>query len=280
MAGRAKPVTYEIITRPAQGSTPHLTPILFVHGAWHGAWCWEAYFMPYFAERGFGVTAFSLRGHGKSSGRRTVQRARLRDYLDDLQAIIARFETPPALVGHSMGGLLIQHLLQTRHDIPAAALLAPIPHFGTVGIAWRTVTRRPHTALHVMTRWDVYPLVAEPQPDGTRFFSPHMPTAEAERYMRRFTRESFLAVGVDALFLDLPRRPARVTTPLLVVGGQYDTLFPPGEIQRTARAYGKEAVIVPDMGHELMLDPGWQHVADRVIAHVAAQPVAGAVNAL
>ncbi|MFN8449918.1 MAG: hypothetical protein U0521_15360 [Anaerolineae bacterium] len=26
------------------------TPILFLHGAWHAAWCWEDYFLPYFAQ--------------------------------------------------------------------------------------------------------------------------------------------------------------------------------------------------------------------------------------
>lgn len=250
----------EIISQPPEGDA-NPTPLLFVHGAWHGAWCWEPYFMPYFAEQGYHVTAFSLRGHGKSGGRGALQRARLADYVADLRAVLARFDVPPILVGHSMGGLVIQHLLHERHDIPAAALLAPIPHFGTGGIVWRTLTRRPRVALHILRTWDVYPLVAEPEPDGKTFFSPHMPAAEAARYRRHFMRESFRAVGIDALFLDLPRCPPCVTTPLLVLGGEYDTLFPPHEIQRTARAYGTQAVIVPDVGHELMLDPGWEQVA-------------------
>lgn len=36
-------------------------PLLFVHGAWHGAWCWEEYFLPYFAEHGYRSVALSLR---------------------------------------------------------------------------------------------------------------------------------------------------------------------------------------------------------------------------
>jgi pimeloyl-ACP methyl ester carboxylesterase len=38
-------------TRPA--------PILFVHGAWHAAWCWEN-FLPYFAQQGYAAYAISL----------------------------------------------------------------------------------------------------------------------------------------------------------------------------------------------------------------------------
>ena len=35
----------EILSEKPKG-TPKQTPILFVHGAWHGAWCWEK-FLPY-----------------------------------------------------------------------------------------------------------------------------------------------------------------------------------------------------------------------------------------
>ena len=38
--------------------------IVFVHGMWHGAWCWEEHFVEYFVTRGFPVAAFSFRGHG------------------------------------------------------------------------------------------------------------------------------------------------------------------------------------------------------------------------
>ncbi|MCA9946237.1 MAG: alpha/beta fold hydrolase, partial [Anaerolineales bacterium] len=49
------------------------TPLLFIHGAWHGAWCWEEHFLPYFAERGYAVYAPSLRGHGQSSGQERLR---------------------------------------------------------------------------------------------------------------------------------------------------------------------------------------------------------------
>lgn len=37
-------------------------PVLFVHGAWHGGWCWDQGFLEYFAARGWDVYAMSLRG--------------------------------------------------------------------------------------------------------------------------------------------------------------------------------------------------------------------------
>ncbi len=252
----------EFVSHLAQGQAKP-NPLLFVHGAWHGAWCWQITFMPYFAACSYDTYAFSLRGHGSSDGRRSLPVTRLADYLDDLRMILARFDKPPILIGHSTGALVIQKLLQKPNNIPAVVFLAPIPPFGTGGLVWRTIRQRPRTALRVLLTQDVYYKVATPEPDGRTFFSPHMPVNEAEGYRRRFTRESFVAVGLDALVLDLPWCP-RIDCPVLVMGGRYDTLFTPAEIRRTARTYGTQAVIMPNMGHELMLDPGWEIVANTI----------------
>lgn len=252
----------EVISRGEAREFPH--PVLFIHGAWHGAWCWDEYFLPYFAERGFEVHALSLRGHGNSEGETIRPIARVADYVDDVRMVLAQFERSPVLVGHSLGGLVMQHLWHTYRDFPAAAMLAPGPHFGIGGIVWRTLTRRPWTAFRIVMGQGVHPLITEPEPDGRTFFSPDMPESEQRRHMRRFTPESFPAVGIDALFWDLPR-PVVPPFPLLVMGGKYDTLFPPDEIQRTAQAYDTWAVIVSDVGHEMMLDPGWERVADYII---------------
>lgn len=58
----------EILFRRTQSRSPK-TPILFVHGAYVGAWCWAEHFLDWFAARGYPVHAVSLRGHGGSAGR-------------------------------------------------------------------------------------------------------------------------------------------------------------------------------------------------------------------
>ena len=53
----------EVISKyPAGAARP--TPLLFVHGAWHGAWCWDEHFLDFFAAHGYAAHALSLRGHG------------------------------------------------------------------------------------------------------------------------------------------------------------------------------------------------------------------------
>ncbi len=38
-----------------------------------------------------------------------------------------------------------------------------------------------------------------------------------------------------------------------------------GEVEATARAYGTKAEMFPDMAHDMMLESGWQSVADRIL---------------
>ncbi len=48
-------LSLEVISQQPQ-SNARPTPLLFVHGAWHGAWCWEN-FLPYFAQHGYQTQA-------------------------------------------------------------------------------------------------------------------------------------------------------------------------------------------------------------------------------
>ena len=42
----------------------HPAPLVFVHGAWHGAWCWDEHFLGHFAAKGYRAIALDLRGYG------------------------------------------------------------------------------------------------------------------------------------------------------------------------------------------------------------------------
>ena len=54
-------------------------------------------------------------------------------------------------------------------------------------------------------------------------------------------------------------------TPLLVLGTESDYIVSPADIRRPAAAYGAEMRILPDIAHDLMLDPGWRRAADAML---------------
>ncbi len=50
----------ELLHLPATVSSPTTSsspPLLFIHGSYHGAWCWAVKFMPYLAAAGFNCYA-------------------------------------------------------------------------------------------------------------------------------------------------------------------------------------------------------------------------------
>jgi alpha-beta hydrolase superfamily lysophospholipase len=106
-------------------------------------------------------------------------------------------------------------------------------------------------------------MVATPALMRDTFFSPQVPAEEIARHFARLQAESF-RMELETLLLNLPR-PDKVTTPLLVLAAADDRVFSVAEAQATARAYGTEAQIFPDMSHDMMLEPNWQGVADRIL---------------
>src|SRR4051794_31089851 len=123
------------------GNAPK-TPLLFVHGGYCDSWCWEPYFLPWFAAQGYASHALSLRGHGASGGRGSLFVAGLDDYAADVERVMAQLDAATVLIGHSMGAAVVERLMATR-PVAAAALLAPVPPTGLLPMAARLAAERP-----------------------------------------------------------------------------------------------------------------------------------------
>jgi pimeloyl-ACP methyl ester carboxylesterase len=71
----------------------HPVPLLFVHGGWHSASCWDN-FVDFFSHAGYRALAMSLRGHGGSPTAKPFHACSIADYVDDVAA------TADSLGGH------------------------------------------------------------------------------------------------------------------------------------------------------------------------------------
>jgi pimeloyl-ACP methyl ester carboxylesterase len=252
----------EIISKCPSRPT-NRTPLLFIHGTLHTASCWDVHFLDYFAQHGFASHAVNLRGHGNSEGREKLRWTRIADFVEDVANAVRQLPSPPILIGHSMGGFIIQKYLED-HDAPAAVLLSSASPAGLLPTAIRTARRQPWVFAKVNLTMSLQPFIATPQLVGEAFFSNDLPDELLLEYWKQTQDDSFMAF-LDMVALDLPE-PGKVKTPLLVLGAARDNMIAPREIEATARAYNTRAEIIPDVAHNSMLEMGWQTVAERILA--------------
>ena len=103
-----------------------MIPVIFLHGIGVGARSFAPQ-MASFAARGYQPVALDLLGYG---GREPVEAMSFEALAEDVEVAIAGLERP-VLVGHSMGGMVVQTMLRRSPDgYRAAVLSCTSPAFG------------------------------------------------------------------------------------------------------------------------------------------------------
>lgn len=103
-------------------STPaDKAPFVLVHGAANSAVVWT-YWQDELAGLGYTSYAIDLRGHGESD-QFELSHTSMRDYADDVRALVAELDAKPAIMGWSMGGLLA--MMAATSSVAACIGLAP-----------------------------------------------------------------------------------------------------------------------------------------------------------
>jgi pimeloyl-ACP methyl ester carboxylesterase len=249
----------EVISRTPSQPTGK-PPLLFVHGLGHAAWCWENW-MDAAVSAGYPAHAVSLRGHGGSEG--ALRTSTLGHYVSDVVRTAATLPEPPVVVGHSMGGLVTQ-MVMARRRVRAGVLVAPVPAHPAVGSLLSVAGQHPVDALRIVAFMSL-PLRAS-------YLFTGLDPATAGAYSDRMGPESPL-VQYQLLLHRPPARPVD-GAPVLVLGTPEDRLVPIGDVRRTARRYGAQLEEFPGMGHDLMLDDGWEKPFDVMERWLSGQELA------
>ena len=262
----ARTYPLEILSaQPAQATD--LPPLLFVHGAYTAAWCWSEHFLPFFAAAGFPSHAVSLSGHGTSRRREFLDTYSIDNYVADVAEAVDGLPQPPVLIGHSMGGFVVQKYLE-RHPAPAAVLMCSVPPQGLAASAFGMLFSKP-SLLSDLNRLMSGGQVALDSLREALFAQP-VSLDDLGRYYRMAQPESHRAIW-DMMLFNLPHTTQTLAhlpdgrNNLLVLGAEHDMIIPASLVEMTARSYGVAAHIYPGMGHGLMLERDWQTVAQDII---------------
>lgn len=104
-----------------------MSTFVLIHGAWHGAWCWEPVRLE-LSRLGHRVIAPDLPGLGQDTT--PLEGLTLAGWAEHVSGIIRGCDEPVVLVGHSRGGVVISEVAERMPDrisrlVYLAAFLVP-----------------------------------------------------------------------------------------------------------------------------------------------------------
>lgn len=231
-------------------------PVLLVHGYFATAAVFRDW-LPFFAARGIPAYAVNLRGRAGSRPGVALGKASIHDFVQDVEAVVRQIEQP-IVVGHSMGGLLAQCIAE-RGLAHAVALVAPAPPRGISVLSPPLVLRQLKYLPAILGSRIVHPTTR----DLTALVLNRVPADQRPSVLRELVPDSGRA-GRDMSITGVRVDARSVRCPVFVVAADDDHFIPPAVARRVARRYGAPIQSMLGHGHMLVLEPGWEAVADAV----------------
>jgi pimeloyl-ACP methyl ester carboxylesterase len=247
-------------------------PIVFVHGAFCGGWAFDGFRKP-FEQAGYEVHAPHLPHHERGADLERLAQAGVREYADAVAHYVRGLPAPPVLIGHSLGGLIVQ-LAATRAPCAGLVLLGASSPWGVM-----PTTLDEHGNNFGLTLLGDY--WRRPIPPDYRVARQttldRLSREDARRAFARFVPESGRAIMETVQWwLDHSMASAapvyRITAPLLAIAGGQDRVNPATTLRRVVNRFPAgqaELTVFPDMSHWLIGEPEWQQVADRTLSWLA-----------
>ena len=257
-----------------------LRPVVFIHGLWLLPSSWSRW-AAVFDEAGYAAltpgfpddpeTVSEANAHPEVFGGKTV--GQVADHYAD---VIAGLERKPAVIGHSLGGLLAQ-MLAGRGLSAATVAIDSAPFRGVLPLPISELRSSSAVLSNPANRNRAVPLTYE----QFRFaFANAVGEDEAHELYATYAVPASGAPIFQAAAANLnPWTEAKVDTknpqrgPLLIIYGDEDNTAPPA-IQKAAynrqrRNEGvTELIAMPERGHALTIDAKWRAVAETALAFV------------
>jgi pimeloyl-ACP methyl ester carboxylesterase len=260
--------------------------VLLIHGLWMTPRSWEKWAERY---RSLGYEVLvpawpGMEGEVEELNRDSSPIAELEitQIIDHYEAIIRGLERPPIIMGHSLGGTIIQVLLD-RGLAAAGVGVAPGTVKGVPDLPLTTLRSTAPVLRNPLNRHKAVPL------DREQFhyaFTNTLDRDESDTIYDRYHVPCAVAVLRAAAFAGLHRdAPTKVDfartdrAPLLFISFSQDHIVPPSASRHNAEKYEGPAVVefkeFPDRPHFPGVD-GWEEVADYAIEWAASHAAAKA----
>lgn len=249
--------------------------IIFVHGMFQNPKSWNSW-VNYFTQRGYNCIAPAWPLHdGEPKTLRENPPAGLGDLsLDDvvteIETLALRYDQP-IIIGHSVGGLIVQLLLNRGVAGPGVAIDSIAPN-AMIDFDWGFFKNSATIANPLKGDEPIYM-------DAKTFHSSFANTlseSESQQAFDEFATHDSRNVLRDCMGsagkidLDLPHNP------LLFIAGEKDQIVPASLNEKNYKAYTDTNSVTafkefPNRSHYICGEPGWEEVAEYVYNWLQAQ---------
>lgn len=226
------------------------TPIILIHGTWGSEASWD-YMKEDLENLGLNVITPSLRHHDLpyDEAFEKVGAVSITDYVHDIIEMVKQCETPPLLLGHSLGCLIAQ-LVAEKVAVRGLILLGPAP---TADIFRLYPTMIQAFARHFL-RWGFW---RKPMPPYK-----HAQYNLAMQNQSEALKDAVFAMcvpesGLVYTQMAFPQFDCKQTTtvdfnqikgPVLIITGSEDKMTVPQIAKATAKNYGQQATLIKITG--------------------------------
>ena len=225
-----------------EAGDPGAMPVLFLHGVTGGARMFGSQ-LAHFGRRHRAI-AWEMPGYAGSAPLPLVTMAALASALAGFIAAL-RLDRP-VLVGHGIGGMIVQRLLAEAPDAARAIVLAQTSAEPQAGKDfWRGALDAGRSLAEIAPAAIDALVGDEPDPGGVALARDCLAAAPQSTL-----RDMVLAATAVGMSEALVEALGRIATPTLVLTGRRDRITPPDEAERLAkRIPGARSVVLEGAGH-------------------------------
>lgn len=252
--------------------------ILFIHGMFQNGKSWDKW-VEYFTEKGYNCIAPSWKLHEgephelRQNPPADLGELRLATLITQFYDIAKAQEEPPIIIGHSVGGLITQILINNG----LGKLGVPISSVAPNAMVSFDLGFVKNSALIINPLKDDEPFIMDLQSFQDTFCNTMTPEDTEKAWLVTATNDS-RSVLRDCLGEDGKVDVDVQHVPLFFVAGAEDQIIPSSLVEKNAKAYTDELSYVeyrefPGRGHWICGQGGWEEVAN-----VVANWIEGKVN--
>lgn len=254
-------------------------PLLFVTGAFVSHTCWDAW-VDYFEDKGYSPVVPPWPFKGDSPQLLRLKHPDLIELADltlaeliDYYANIAKgFSEKPVIIGHSLGGLIAQVLI--NRDLGTAGVaIHPIPPQGVIPYEF-TFLKNGWKVLGIFTSMKKTYLMSFKT--FQRAFVNGMPFAQQQEAYEKYAIPESKRVARGGLTSAAAVDFNKAHVPLLITSGSIDQLLPPHMNIRNFKAYKQNGSVTEykefeGRNHGALTQPGWESDADYILQWLKAK---------